>query len=96
MVNNLEIAARVAEQTGLGKPEAAEVVDAVFEVIAEALASGEEVRLVGLGIFGVKNHPARTWRNPGTGGWTRVAPSRAPAFRPGKPLRDAVKAGSGP
>ena len=94
-MNKSEIAARVAGRTGLGKPTAAEVVDTVFEVIAEALASGEEVRLVGFGIFGVKDHPARTWRNPGTGGWMRVAPSRAPTFRAGKPLRDAVKAGSG-
>ena len=94
-VNRSQIAARVAGRTGLARPEAADVADTVFEVIAEALAGGEEVRLVGFGIFGVKDHPARTWRNPGTGGWMRVAPSRAPTFRAGKPLRDAVREGDG-
>ena len=94
-MNRSEIAARVAGRTGLARPVAGEVVDAVFEVITEALGRGEEVRVVGFGIFGVKDHPARTWRNPGTGGWMRVAASRTPTFRSGKPLRDAVKAGSG-
>lgn len=94
-MNKSEIAARVAGRTGLAKPAAADVVDAVFEVVAEALAGGEEVRLVGFGIFGVKHRPARTWRNPGTGGWMRIAPSRAPTFRAGKPLRDAVNQGGG-
>ncbi len=90
-MNKTEIAARVAGRTGIARPAAAEVVDAVFEVIAEALAGGEEVRVVGFGVFGVKTHPDRTWRNPGTGGWMRIKASRAPTFRAGKPLRDAVK-----
>ena len=64
-MNKSEIAARVAGRTGLARPAAAEVVDTVFEVIAEALAGGEEVRVVGFGVFGVKTHPDRTWRNPG-------------------------------
>jgi len=95
-VNKSQIATRVAGRTGLGKPAAADVVDAVFEVIAEALASGEEVRLVGFGVFDVKRRPARTWRNPGTGEWMRIEASGAPIFRAGKSLRGTVKAGSGP
>ena len=94
-MNKPEIAARVAGRTGLGKPGAAEVVDAVFEVIADALAGGGEVRVVGFGVFGVKTHPDRTWRNPGTGGWMRIKAFRAPTFTAGKPLRDAVKAQGG-
>ena len=94
-MNKAEIAARVAGRTGIARPAAAEAVDAVFEVIAEALAGGEEVRVVGFGAFGVKTLPDRTWRNPGTGGWMRIKASRAPTFRPGKPLRDAVKATDG-
>ena len=94
-MNKSEIAARVAERTGLARPAAVEAVDAVFEVIAEALEGGEEVRIVGFGVFGVKTHPDRTWRNPGTGGWMRIKASRTPTFRAGKPLRDAVKAQGG-
>jgi len=43
----------------------------------QALAGGEEVRLVG---FGVKNRPDRTWRKPGTGRWMQVKASGNPTM----------------
>lgn len=94
-MNKAEIAGRVAVRTGAGIPVSAEVVDAVFEVIAEGLAGGEEVRIPGFGIFGTRSRPARTGRNPRTGESVQVAASTTPTFRAGKPLRDAVKAGKG-
>ena len=95
-MNKSEMAARVAGRTGLGRPAAAEAVDAVFEVIAEALAGGEEVRVVGFGVFGVKTRPSRRWRSPGTGAWMQIGPSTVPTFRAGKPLRDWVRHGPRP
>lgn len=94
-VNKAEIAGRVADRMGVGRPAAGEVVDAVFEVIAETLAKGEDVRVVGFGTFGTRSLPARTGRNPRTGESVQIAASTAPTFRAGKPLRDAVKAGGG-
>lgn len=95
-MNKSEVVARVADRTGAGNPAAGNVVDAVFEVIAEALASGEEVRVAGFGIFGTRRLPARTGRNPRTGERIEVAASTAPTFRGGKRLRDAVQAGRRP
>lgn len=90
-----EIAGRVADRTGMDRSAAGEVVDTVFEVIAETLAKGEDVRVVGFGTFGTRSLPARTGRNPRTGESVEIAASTAPTFRAGKPLRDAVKAGGG-
>ena len=43
-----------------------------------------------MGVFSVKDRPARDARNPRTGETVRVAPSKAPKFRAAKALKDAV------
>ena len=93
-MNKSEIAGHVANRTGVGRWAAGEAVDTVFAVIAEALARGEDVRIAGFGAFGTRNRPARTGRNPRTGESLNIAASTAPTFKPGKPLKDAVNAGS--
>ena len=92
-VNKSEIAGRVAKRIGVGRSAAEDAVDAVFEGIAETLANGEDVRIVGFGTFGTRSRPARTGRNPRTGESLNIAASTAPTFKAGKPLRDAVNAG---
>ena len=74
---------------------AGNAVDDVFEAVGEALANGEEVRIGGFGTFTTKSRPARTGRNPGTGESLEIQASTAPAFKPGKPLKDAVNDGNG-
>lgn len=93
-MNKLEMAGRVADRIGVSRPAAASAVDAVFETVAEALAGGEEVRILGFGTFGTRNRPARTGRNPGTGESMEISASSAPTFKPGKTLKDAVNAGN--
>ena len=96
-VNKSDIAGRVAGRTGVGKSAAGDAVDVVFEAIADALSRGEDVRIAGFGTFGTFdtiNRPARTGRNPRTGESLEIAASTAPTFKPGKPLKDAVNAGS--
>ena len=61
--------------------------------IAETLARGEDVQIVGFGTFGTRSRPARTGRNPRTGESLNIAASTMPTFKAGKPLRDAVNAG---
>ena len=66
-MNKAEMADRLAARTGLSKAVAREAVDGVFAAIGDALANGEEVRIVGFGSFGTRSRPARTGRNPRTG-----------------------------
>ena len=90
-----DIAGRVADRIGLSQSAAGNAVDAVFEAVGEALANGEEVRIVGFGTFTTKSRPARTGRNPQTGEGLSIRASTAPAFKPGKALKDAVNDGNG-
>jgi len=59
--------------------------------ISGALASGDSVSLVGFGTFSVSARAARTARNPRTGDAINVPASKAPKFKAGKGLKDAVK-----
>ena len=78
---------------GMSKALARDAVDGVFGMIGEAPTSGDDVRAVGFGTFGTRNRPARTGRNPRTGETVEIEASKAPAFKPGKLLKDAVNAG---
>ena len=81
-VNKSEIAGLVAGRTGVGRSAAGDAVNAVFGAIAETLARGEDVRIVGFGTFGTRSRPARTGRNPRTGESLNIAPRPRPPSRP--------------
>ena len=89
-MNKTELIAAVAEKTGLTKKDAEKAVNATMEAITAELAKGDKVSLTGFGIFEVKAREARTGRNPRTGETTQIPASKAPAFKVGKALKDAV------
>ena len=89
-MNKNELIASVADQASITKAQASEAVDAVLGGITSALSSGDEVRLVGFGNFVVANRKATTARNPQTGATIKVPASKAPRFKPGKALKEAV------
>ena len=91
-MNKSELAERLAGRTGMSKAAARDAVDGVFQEIGEALANGEEARILGFGTFGTRSRPARIARNPRTGKTLTVAASTAPVFKAGKTLKDAVNA----
>ena len=93
-MNKSELAERLAGRTGMSKAAAKDAVDGVFETIGEALANGDEARILGFGTFGTRDRPARTARNPRTGETLSVAASAVPVFKAGKTLRDAVGSGA--
>lgn len=88
-MNKHDLANRVADLTGLARNDAARAIDALLDTITEALASGEEVRLVGFGNFVAGVRKASTGRNPRTGEPMNLAASVAPKFRVGRNLKDA-------
>ena len=89
-MNKNELIASVADQASITKAQASEAVDAVLGGITSALSSGDEVRLVGFGNFVVANRKATTARNPQTSATIQVPASKAPRFKPGKALKEAV------
>ncbi|OUR77046.1 DNA-binding protein HU [Alphaproteobacteria bacterium 46_93_T64] len=89
-MNKNDLIAAVAEISELGKAEAGKSVDAVLEAVSKALASGDDVRLVGFGTFSVAERKASEGRNPRTGETIQIAASKQPKFKAGKALKDAV------
>ncbi|MBD3366136.1 hypothetical protein GF360_02205 [candidate division WWE3 bacterium] len=81
----------VADQAGLTKVDAKKAVDAVDEIIGDALSRGEKVTWTGFGTFEVRSRAARMGRNPQTGAPMRIPATKTPAFRAGKGLKDSVK-----
>ncbi len=91
-MNKTELIAAVAEQAELSKKDAEKAVKAFTEVIAAELKKGEKVQLVGFGTFEVSERPERIGRNPATKETITIAASKAPKFKAGKALKDAVNA----
>lgn len=86
-----ELAAAMADQTGLTREKASEVVTIFTDEISAAAARGEDVSLIGFGTFNVRHREAREGRNPQTGASIRIPASRTVGFKAGKALKDAVR-----
>ena len=89
-MNKSEIAGRLATRMALSKGTATGAVDAVLEVIGEALAQGENVRVAGFGTFTTRSRAARSGAHPRTGENVSIPASNAPVFKAGKTLKNAV------
>ena len=89
-MNKNDLVSSVAEASGLTKADAGRAVDGVFDTIASALSSGDDVRIVGFGSFSVANRAASTGRNPRTGEAIQIAASKNAKFKSGKGLKDSV------
>jgi DNA-binding protein HU-beta len=90
-MNKADLINHVADAAGLSRTAAGAAVEAVVGGVTSALANGDSVSLVGFGTFSVVDRAARTARNPRTGESIEVGASRAPKFKAGKALKDAVK-----
>ena len=91
-MNKTELVAAVAEQAGLSRKDAEAAVKAFTDVVADALKNGDKIQLVGFGTFEVSERAAREGRNPQTGKTMKIAACKAPKFKAGKALKDAVNA----
>ena len=89
-MNKSELIDAIATSADLSKAAASNALDATLTAIEEALATGDQVTLVGFGTFSVKERAARTGRNPQTGEEIQISAAKVPSFKAGKGLKDAV------
>ena len=89
-MNKNELVASLAEKTGLKKTELEKVLKAFTETVTDELKKGEKIQLVGFGTFETATREAREGRNPRTGATMKIAATKAPKFKAGKALKDAV------
>lgn len=89
-MNKAELVDAVASATGAQRSSAEASVAAVLDTITNALKNGDKVAITGFGTFEVRSRAARMGRNPQTGATIQVAASKAPAFKAGAALKNAV------
>ena len=82
--------AKVAKEANLTKDQASKAVNAVFDSMADALAKGDKVQLIGFGTFSVKHCAEKVARIPSTGESKVVPATDRPKFTAGRALKDAV------
>ena len=89
-MNKTEFIAAVAEKAEISKKDSEKAQKAFVDVVAEQLKAGDKVQLVGFGTFEVSERAAREGRNPQTGETMTIAACKAPKFKAGKALKDAI------
>ena len=85
-----ELIKKVAEKNGMEVKDASKVVDSVLNTVADTVAAGEPVSLLGFGTFSIKHRDARQGRNPATGETVEFAASNTPVFKAGKAFKEKV------
>lgn len=89
-MNKTEFIAAVAEKAEISKKDSEKALKAFVDVVAEQLKAGDKVQIVGFGTFEVSERAAREGRNPQTGETMTIAACKAPKFKAGKALKDAI------
>lgn len=89
-MNKTELVAAIAEKAELSKKDSEKALKAFIDVVTDELKAGEKIQLVGFGTFEVAERAAREGRNPTTGATIKIPASKAPKFKAGKALKDAV------
>jgi DNA-binding protein HU-beta len=89
-MNKSDLVAAIVEKAEISKKDAEKALKAFEEAVTEELKKGGKVQLVGFGTFEVSERAERVGRNPQTGEDMIIAASKAPKFKAGKALKDAV------
>lgn len=89
-MNKADLVRAIAEETTLTQKEVNAVLDSFISNVVDCLVKGEEVSIAGFGKFVVKTRAPRESINPRTKEPVKVPASKAPSFKVGKALKDAV------
>ncbi|PID83368.1 DNA-binding protein HU [Candidatus Campbellbacteria bacterium] len=90
-MNKGQLVEFIADKVGSTKADAERMLEAFMEAVTETLKKEDSVALTGFGAFSISHRKARTARNPKTGAEVKVPATKAPKFKAGKKLKEAVK-----
>ncbi|MCI6560137.1 MAG: HU family DNA-binding protein [Ruminococcus sp.] len=85
-----ELINSIAEKAHCTKKDADAALSATLAAITEALVNGEKVAITGFGTFEVRERGEKTCINPRTKEKITCPPCKAPAFKAGSALKEAV------
>ena len=86
-----QLADLLFEHIGLNKRESKDMVDAFFDLIAQSLIAGEDVKLSGFGNFQIRTKAARPGRNPRTGEAIPFEARRVVTFHASSKLKEQIQ-----
>jgi len=89
-MNRSDLIKILSKEAGLTVRKAEDVVNTIFNGMADALAKGDRVEIRGFGSFKVKEYEGYTGHNPKTGEIIQVRPKKLPFFKCGKELKERV------
>ena len=89
-MNRQELVDSMASKANISKKDADAALKGFMESVQDALKKGDKVQLVGFGTFEVAERAAREGKNPQTGEVIKIKASKAPKFKAGKALKDAL------
>jgi len=88
-----QLADMLFEQIGLNKRESKDMIDAFFDLIAQRLVEGEDVKISGFGNFQIRTKAPRPGRNPRTGEAIPIEARRVETFHATHNLKDVIQSG---
>ena len=91
-----QLAYLLFEQIGLNKRESKDMIDAFFDLIAQRLVDGGDVRISGFGNFQIRVKAPRPGRNPRTGEAIPIDARRVAIFHASHKLKDQIQQGVSP
>ena len=89
-MNKTELVEVVSSKAEISKAQAQKIVTATLDAIVAGVVSDGKVILPGFGTFETRKRAARSGLNPRTGEVIKIKATKAPAFKPGKGMKDAV------
>ena len=89
-ITRAHLSEAVYQEVGLSRNESADLVEAVLELVSEALEKGETVKISSFGTFSVRQKGQRIGRNPKTGEEVPIYPRRVLVFRPSQVLKSRI------
>lgn len=88
-----QLAELLFEQIGLNKRESKDMVEAFFDLIAQNLVDGADVKMSGFGNFQIRAKATRPGRNPRTGEPVAIEARRVVTFHASPKLKEQVQMG---
>jgi integration host factor subunit alpha len=79
------------ETIGLNKRESKDMVDAFFDLIAQSLMDGQDVKISGFGNFQIRTKAPRPGRNPRTGEQIPIEARRVATFHASHKLKAVIQ-----
>lgn len=89
-MNKLELIAAVADKTQCSKMQVEKITNEIFRTVMQTLAMGEEISIVGFGVFEVRERKKRMGVNPRTLEPMMIPERRVAGFRQSQKLKEML------